>query len=1275
VEELTCPAPLSVPRDLAKPSRGYRRRVAWAFISLLGFIATYLALTAYFVWSVYRMVAGAVQGGHDDGVAIVTALPMAFLALFMLKALFFRDRADKTHEIEIDAAREPRLFAFLLRIADQAGAPRPHRVFLSTRVNAGVFYDLSVLNLLFPSRKNLDIGLGLINALTLGEVRAVLAHEFGHFAQGAMAVGRWVHVAQRVASHIVHKRDAFDRFLRGISGIDLRIAWIGWGMRLIVWALRAVLDSVFSVVVRAERALSHEMERQADLVAVTLTGSDALVHALHKLGAADLAFDQALDVAARKHAKGQDVDDLFALQTRVLEHGRRVLADASHGAAPPLPAEGRAQHRLFEERIAHPPRMWSTHPPNREREDNIKRTYVPCDLDDRPAWLLFTNPEATRTQLTEALLGVMPKPPGGVRKLTREEGLKAVDDSFDHAYFDPRFRGAYLGRSSVRGARTPADLYLPPERARELALDQLYPEDLRRALEKWKSLESEVAALRGLQRGVLQSGGADIRFRGEALRRQDLPRTLEKVRAECAAARAALEERDREHRSAHLAAAERIGQGWPEYLRSLAALLHYADHSEADLRDARGYVANVVAIATADGRVSASEQQQIAWAGREVHQGMNAVWQGREQVRLPEEIAKALGVERWSAALPDEFPLTEPSTNALGQWLEVIDSWLDAFIGPLDALERATLEALLRAEEKVAAFARDPAAAAPAPPPAAAPAQYPTLVPGSERERQWKLGWWDRFQTADGFMPSLARFAVAGGMVAGILMLGASVGDSAVVVYNGLGRDVIVHAAGQDLRVAAFSKERLRGPIGRHLHIVTETAKGEPVETFDTPVERSFQQYVYSVAGAAPLLRWTAVYGHWTPEPERFQGAPRWTTTDATVLFEQPPERVSTKGGGAMRTVLQALVDVPVENAIAELDGPEERARVIRLHALWDEPTRAHTGQWLYGARALPDLAAILKARLDRDPHDIQALRLEQDQPDAAAKAEACARHTRMSAAAPGDVDLRYLAIRCLPRGRERSDAMVAAAEAAPDNSWLALSAGYVHVGRSDWPKALGCWGRARENPALADRLLLDSARVMRLVGPSRERELHTLSLDSPQLRHLLAFEEPGNKGLRFGPQLAYAKLASGALDQAVTLASGDEKTRARVVRLVAASRGATREQLAAARALAPDAGIDYHTLWPAIGLALREKRDASALIARIKEFTDPDERAGLEAFLRPARLAGDAAAARDALSSLDPDSRGHAYVLGCVILGDDAPDEWRAEARALLFAPERPAL
>jgi Zn-dependent protease with chaperone function len=100
-------------------------------------------------------------------------------------------------------------------------------------VNAAVFHDLSITNLVLPSKKNLVIGLGLVNVLTLGELKAVIAHEFGHFAQRAMTVGRWMYVAQQIAGQIVVRRDALDRLLQRVSHFDPRVAWIGWILRLL----------------------------------------------------------------------------------------------------------------------------------------------------------------------------------------------------------------------------------------------------------------------------------------------------------------------------------------------------------------------------------------------------------------------------------------------------------------------------------------------------------------------------------------------------------------------------------------------------------------------------------------------------------------------------------------------------------------------------------------------------------------------------------------------------------------------------------------------------------------------------------------------------------------------------------------------------------------------------------------------------------------------------------------------------------------------------------
>jgi Zn-dependent protease with chaperone function len=343
--------PTDVPPDLTQPSPAYRRHAYLAVAGLAVFIAAYLGLTAWFAWAAVRM--WRQIGVTGNGWWWVGAAATAFLALFMVKALVFVRRGGGGAEIEVTAASHPRLYAFLLQVAADAKAPRPHRVFLSPAVNAAVFYDLTVFNLLFPSRKNLVIGLGLINVLNLSELKAVLAHEFGHFAQRSMAVGRWVYTAQQIAAHIVEKRDVLDRFLRGVSNFDLRVAWIGWILRTIVWAIRALVDTVFSIVILAERALSREMELQADLVAVSLTGSDPLIHALHRLGAADDALDRALAFTGGQQRAGKRVEDLFAIQTEMIARKRHILADPTWGEVP-APVGAASEQRLFKAQLAQP---------------------------------------------------------------------------------------------------------------------------------------------------------------------------------------------------------------------------------------------------------------------------------------------------------------------------------------------------------------------------------------------------------------------------------------------------------------------------------------------------------------------------------------------------------------------------------------------------------------------------------------------------------------------------------------------------------------------------------------------------------------------------------------------------------------------------------------------------------------------------------------------------------------------------------------------------------
>ncbi len=483
--------------------------------------------------------------------------------------------------------------------------------------------------------------------------------------------------------------------------------------------------------VLAQRALSREMEMQADLVSVSLTGSDArMIHALHRIAGADDAWDRAIGFANGELGKGRLVADLFAVQSHIIAHMRTILGQPDYGAEPAAPAERPELHRVFKTELAQPPRMWSSHPFNHEREDNAKRVYIAAPLDQRSAWDAFDDAGGLRARVTAHMMPA-PKPDqqNPPQPTPIEESLKTLDQQFGIEFLKRSYRGVYLGRSVVRQARQAAELYDAALEGGLAALESLYPESLAEDLEKLRNLEKEKSLLESLRDGTLSAPGGVIRHRGRELPRRELPRAIATVAGEIATLQEKVCEHDRRCRSAHRACAARLGNGWDAYLTGLAEVLHYADHTEANLRDAQGFLVNMVRIATETRRASDADVKRVLAAAGELHTLLFQVYdRPRRDLRLDSRLATRLGWVEWRAAL-EAFRLGVPVREKLNDWLGVIDGWVNAACGALSALRRGALEELLIAESEVARSFADGAALEAAPVPSHAPPAYPT--PGS----------------------------------------------------------------------------------------------------------------------------------------------------------------------------------------------------------------------------------------------------------------------------------------------------------------------------------------------------------------------------------------------------------------------------------------------------------------------------------------------------------------------------------------------------------------
>ncbi|HSC88336.1 MAG TPA: M48 family metallopeptidase [Polyangiaceae bacterium] len=895
--------PQNVPAQLTAPTAAYKRQVWVAVCGLLAFVTVYAGLTFFIVRSAYLAFTN--LGGDSTLKNLVVGVFGSVLAVFLVKALFSVKKGSLTQDHELRREDEPQLFRFLDRLAAETGAPRAHRVFVSPRVNAAVFYDISLASFFVAGKKNLEIGLPLVNALTLSEFTAVLAHEFGHFGQKSMAVGRWVYIARQVAAHLIGTRDWLDSFLRGLSRTDIRIAWAGWALRFLVWSIRSILDLAFRVVVLAERALGREMEFQADLVAVSVTGSEALIHALAKLGAADEAWDEALSVAASEASKGRRVPDLFTMQLHVIERTRVLLADPEYGR-PKAPSGARPAHRVFSEELAEPPKMWSTHPTNRDREENAKRTFVDAPLDERDAWVLFAQPEKLRAEATSRLLA------SGFeearQELTPSEALAAVDRIYERTALHSRYRGCYLGRSVVLAAKDPAGLvtsFWPAPLAAPARLDEAYPEAFRALLGELRASQREKEALRAIHLGNAEAAGGVIRYNGKTLRRRALPSVLEELDAKIAGQRARLAEMDKACRDVHLAAAASIGNGWPEYLAGLLQLAHYAGHQAANVDDAYGHYTNVLHIVTADGNVSGSELKRLVKAGIELQHAIAQVYELRDKVLMPDVVKAAWDNQEWKELLDDELGLPMPTNENMSTWVQHAGGWAEATRGICGALERRVTDALLEAEHRVAEAVRSGTPLEEAPSAGKSPKKYPTLLAGEERPIQRKLDLWDRFQLADGWLAGTARLAVAGGILA--FALGNAHSDARVTVFNGTGQPVVIELGEQKLTVGNGQSGEVEVFGSSELPVVARTAGGVELERFDADVSRTALHYVYNVRRAAALVEWDAAYGSSHPGPNRVIGQERWVVTDAQYVFTEPPDQIQMKGSGEVRKALSAV--------------------------------------------------------------------------------------------------------------------------------------------------------------------------------------------------------------------------------------------------------------------------------------------------------------------------------------------------------------------------------
>ena len=523
-------SPRQVPLRLLAIPGSYHVHVAAVLIAIILFIALYFAMVAFAAWLIYLAVVYPMP--TVNSITILLKLGTVGMAVmffvFLLKFMFKKQKRDASTDVVLKEKEHPRLFQFLRQLSKETGAPFPKKVIANAQVNAAVFYNDTFWSMFLPVRKNLVIGLGLVNSLNLSEFKSVIAHEFGHFSQRSMKLGSYVYMANNIIHDMVYNRDSWDDTLEKWKRSDFRFAVFGWILSAVIWIVRRLLILIYQLVNLMHASLSRQMEFNADLVAVSVTGSDAIIHSLSKLGrssqALSLALSQLSDAAQHQLYSSNMFFHQGAAED-LLKNKVPEFADRH----PVMDAQNRPF--LFTEADVSRPDMYASHPSNYDREQNAKRIYIESPQDERSAWALFDNPEQLQRQVTEKIYRALEWVPRGKADFNMPQEVQAFIEAEQHEMaFNPKYCDTYAERYinvlDLEKAEREAAVEYPTRAAILEPYATLYDEALAAEMQKRRHLQMEMQQL------AMTYGQKRFSFRGKEYSEAQREGLMEKLNQE-----------------------------------------------------------------------------------------------------------------------------------------------------------------------------------------------------------------------------------------------------------------------------------------------------------------------------------------------------------------------------------------------------------------------------------------------------------------------------------------------------------------------------------------------------------------------------------------------------------------------------------------------------------------------------------------------------------------------------------------------------------------------
>lgn len=444
---------------------------------------------------------------------VVTGL---FVVFFLIKFLFTSSKTDHSQMLEVKEEELPQLFHFIKAITEEVGAPFPKKIFLSPEVNASVFYNSSFWSMFFPVKKNLVIGLGLVNSISLREFQAVMAHEFGHFSQKSMRLGSYIYNVNQAIHNMLFDNEGYQNALNQLAQTGSWMGIFSIATTMIINTIQLILQKVYEIVNRQYRSLSRQMEFHADAVAVYVAGGKAITSSLKRIEFGDMAFNSLLSTYEGWASEKLFAANVYPQHTLMMKQMSEDLGiEGLSDQALPDPDSLIVLEKFHQEVKIED--QWASHPRIDQRAEHALSKGVSAPEDDRLAWELFPEAERWQIKLSEKLL-TKPLDPD-----LKQLELDAFQEKIKEDKKKQEFPAIYHGYFNRRELPT-FDPGLKKEQAEELS--EILTDTLADLPLRMQVIEADIETLLQVFDGRIKTKSFD--FRGEKYRKEQA-KSIEEV--------------------------------------------------------------------------------------------------------------------------------------------------------------------------------------------------------------------------------------------------------------------------------------------------------------------------------------------------------------------------------------------------------------------------------------------------------------------------------------------------------------------------------------------------------------------------------------------------------------------------------------------------------------------------------------------------------------------------------------------------------------------------